>query len=212
MYKFPFIKPLKVYTLNHEKYHKKIIIPRWYSKIELGNYSFVNDEARVYSFRSPQTIKIGKYCSIGKCSFYIDGDHNINYATTYPFKELGYCDNSIDNKNIKTPAIIGNDVWIADEAVIYGNVNIGNGAVIAGQSVVTKDVPPYAVVAGNPAKIVKYRFDEKIIGLLLELKWWDLDHEFICKELAPVIDNLPEFIERLTKLECETRLEKIKEK
>jgi acetyltransferase-like isoleucine patch superfamily enzyme len=197
MYVFPFNKPVKVYTLKQEKSNRKIILPNWYSKIELGNYSFVNDDAKVYSFRSSQTIKIGKYSSIGRCSFYVDGDHNIKLATTYPFKELGYCDEAVENKNIKSPATVGNDVWIADQATIYGNVNIGNGAVIAGQSVVTKDVPDYAVVAGNPSKIVKFRFNKETISHLQELKWWDLPHDLICSELAPVMDNIDEFILRL---------------
>jgi acetyltransferase-like isoleucine patch superfamily enzyme len=194
MYIYPFNKPLKTYTLKDEKSHKKKFFPTWYSKIDLGTYSFVNDNIKVHSFRSSQTIKIGKYCSIGDCSFYVDGDHNINYATTYPFNELGYSKSAPENKNIKQPAIIGNDVWIADESIIYGNVNISDGAIIAGQSVVTKDVPPYAVIAGNPAKIVKYRFSKEIIDKLLILKWWDLPHDFICSELAPVISNIDEFI------------------
>jgi acetyltransferase-like isoleucine patch superfamily enzyme len=194
MYKFPFNKPLKTYTLRKDNSNTKIILPNWYSKIEMGNHTLINDDVQVYSFRSTQTIKIGKYCSIGKCSFYVDGDHNIKYATTFPFNELGYSRAAHENKNIKPPAIVGNDVWIADEATIYGNVNIANGAVIAGQSVVTKDVPPYAVVAGNPAKIVKYRFDIKTINLLLKLEWWDLDHEFICNELAPIMHDVKEFI------------------
>ena len=185
---------MKTYTLRQNNSNKKVILPNWYSQIEVDNHTLINDDVQIYSFRSPQTIKIGKYCSIGRCSFYVDGDHNIKYATTFPFKELGYSKIAPENKNIKNPATIGNDVWIADEAVIYGNVNISDGVVIAGQSVITKDVPPYAVVAGNPAKIVKYRFDGKTIDLLLKLEWWNLNHEFICKELAPIIDNVEEFI------------------
>lgn len=199
MYIFPFGKPLKTYTLKQEKKYTKIILPQWYSKIEMGNYTFVNDRAKVHSFRSSQTVKIGKYCSIGNCSFYVDGDHNINYATTYPFNELGYSKLAPENKNIKKPPNVGNDVWICDESIIYGNVKIADGAVIAGQSVVTKDVPPYAIVAGNPAKIVKYRFSQKIIDKLLLLQWWDLPHEFICDELAPVINDIDIFISVLEK-------------
>jgi len=192
---FPFNKPLKTYTLKKESNsYKKLILPQWYSTIELGKHSLINDDIQIYSFRSPQTIKIGKYCSIGRCSFYVDGDHNISYVSTFPFKELGYSKTAPENKNIKPPAIVGNDVWICDEAVIYGNVNIANGAVIAGQSVVTKDVPPYAVVAGNPAKIVKYRFSHEIIEKLEIIQWWGLEHEFICKNLAPVIDDVDKFI------------------
>ncbi len=172
----------------------KFVVPKWYSRVELGDYSFMNDEAEVHSFRTPQTIKIGKYSSIGKCKFMVDGDHNIKFASTYPFNELLDCKTAPQNCNIKMPPTVGHDCWICDDAVIFGNVSVGHGAVVAGGSIVTKDVPPYAVVAGNPAQIVKYRFSPSTIERLLDVKWWNMDHLFICSDLAPVIDDIEKFL------------------
>jgi tetrahydrodipicolinate N-succinyltransferase len=94
-----------------------------------------------------------------------------------------------------SPIIIGNDVWIAADVKIKQGVKIGDGAVLATQSFVTKDVPPYAVVGGNPAKIIKYRFTEEQIKDLLEIKWWNWDDEEI-KKVVPLLvsDNIDEFI------------------
>lgn len=201
MFKFEIDKPMKSYTLNRPPSKLvKVMMPKWYSKVELGDHSYMNDRAVVCSFRSPQTVTIGKYCSIGCCKIVVDGDHNMSFASTYPFREFGKSTTAPENKNIKSPPVIGNDCWICDDAVIYGGVTIGNGAVVAGQAVVTKDVPPYAVVAGNPAAIVKYRFSRDITEVLEELKWWDLDHEVVCIHLAPVLDDIHEFIARCTKL------------
>lgn len=174
----------------------KYILPKWYSKVNLGDYSFMNDEAEVHSFRLPQTIEIGKYCSIGKCKFIVDGDHNLGYASTYPFHEFGMSHPAPPNKNIKHAPVIGNDVWICDDAVIYGGVTIHDGAVVAGNAVVTKDVPAYAVVAGNPAKIVKYRFDEATIQRFIKLQWWDLPHDVIIQDIAPWIADIPTFLQK----------------
>ena len=96
MFRYNFKNPIKTYTKSNKD---KLIYPKWYSKIELGDYSYINDEAKVYSFRNPQTIKIGKYCSIGNCKFVIDGDHNIKFASTYPFNEFGYSKSAPENKH-----------------------------------------------------------------------------------------------------------------
>ena len=179
----------------------KLVVPRWYSKIDLGDYSYMNDEAEIHSFRSSQTVKIGKYCSIGRCQFIIDGDHNTGYATTYPFKELSLSKGAPENKNIKGMPVVGNDVWICDGAIIYGGVTIGDGAIVAGHAVVTKPVPPYAVVAGNPARIVKHRFEDDMVDAFLESKWWDLPHETICNELAPLMEDPEAFLKRVYQVE-----------
>lgn len=197
MFKFQYEKPLKSFTKILPNKIEKIILPKWFSKIESGKYTYINDRAEFHSFISPQTVKIGNYCSIGECKFIIDGDHNIRYASTYPFKEFGYSQNAPFNRNIKDPPVIENDVWIGDGAVIYGGVTIHNGAVIAGHSVVTKDVPAYSVVGGNPGRILKFRFSQDIIKRLEKSQWWNLPHEFICYELAPCLGDIEEFLKRL---------------
>lgn len=196
MLRFSFKKPIKSYTCSNQNNILKIFLPRWYSKVSLGDHSYMNDDADVVSFRSPQTVKIGKYSSIGKCRFVIDGDHNTSYASTYPFNEFSYCDQAPINASSKGSPTVGNDCWICDDAVIYGGVNIADGAIVAGCSVVTKDVPAYAIVAGNPAKVVKYRFEEGRIQRFLKVRWWDLPSDIIHAELAPLINNPDEFLKK----------------
>ena len=135
-------------------------------------------------------VNIGSYCSVGPgVRFIIDGNHHVDTFSTFPFYP--------GSNWGKSDPVVGNDVWISADAVIYSGVTIGDGAVIAGQSVVTKSVPPYAVVAGNPARIVKYRFDEKTIQDFLRLKWWDLPHDVIMARLAPIQGDIPLIIQTL---------------
>lgn len=197
--KFPSKQQFKAYTVRTKNDYGKIMFPRWFSMVRLGKYSFMSDDADVQCFRKPYTLHIGKYSSIGNCTFMVDGDHNLNYASTYPFAESYLCSKAPLNKPTaeQKPAVVGNDVWIGDNAYVYGNIVIHDGAVVAGNAVVTKDVPPYAVVAGNPARIVKYRFEETTIQQLLETKWWNMPDEFVHKELAPVIDDIELFLHKI---------------
>lgn len=113
--------------------------------------------------------------------------HRMDWVSTFPFYFQANIFKASKNAYIKAGAtVIGNDVWIGSEAMIMAGVNIGSGAVVAARAVVTKDVPPYAVVGGNPAQIIKYRFDEKTITQLLNLKWWDWAEEEV-KVAMPLI-------------------------
>ena len=203
-------KPLKSFTLGPVTIDSprlsKLVLPQWYHHVELGEYSYMNDAAEVRCYRAPQKVVIGKYSSIGECRFIIDGDHNVNYASTFPFKELGLCETAPENKThaSKTPILIGNDVWICDGAVIIGSgIRISDGAVVAAHSIVTRDVPPYAVVAGNPARIVKYRFSDDTISRLLHTRWWDLPNDVVSRELAPLISDVQAFTNRAETLRLE---------
>ena len=171
-----------------------MVLPKINGNFKIGKHSLVSSEAEIRCWKLPQTVHVGKFCSVGKCYFIIDANHNPNYASTFPFKELLLSWDAPLNELQKSIPVIQNDVWICDESYIHSGVTIHNGAIIAGNSVVTKDVPPYAVVAGNPARIVKYRFDEKIIERLLDIQWWDLPDDFIMKTLAPNIDNIETFL------------------
>lgn len=118
----------------------------------------------------------GRYCSIGPgVTVFLGGNHHIDWVTTYPFgadpEEWPMA--TLDINATKGDVVIGNDVWIGYGATIMSGVSIGDGAVIGARSVVTKDVPPYAIVAGNPGVVVKHRFDEQTVVDLLQIAWWD---------------------------------------
>jgi len=142
-----------------------------------------------------ENAKIGKYCSIAADVEVLAGNHPTNvFVSTHPiffsertFAGLSYgSDNSFDEFTYVSgiPAgkyfvVIGNDVWIGTGAKIINGITIGDGAIIAAGAVVIKDVPPYAVMGGVPAKIIKYRFDQNDIDFLLRFKWWDKSEEWL---------------------------------
>jgi virginiamycin A acetyltransferase len=108
------------------------------------------------------------------------GNHDLKNISTYPFKIFGgaWADAPLEPIN-KGDTIIGNDVWIGNSAVIMSGVKIGNGAVIAAESIVTRDVGDYEIVGGNPARLIRKRFEDKQIEFLLKLTWWDLEISLI---------------------------------
>lgn len=143
----------------------------------IGYGSYIGDNSRVIA-------KIGRYCSIASCVETALGTHPTkDWVSTHPaFFSLnspsGIKYSKKQRFNEKTEQTeIGNDVWIGYRAVILGGVKIGDGAVVAAGAVVTKDVPPYAVVGGVPAKVIRYRFSEEEINKLLKIKWWNFSHE-----------------------------------
>lgn len=154
---------------------------RWESLKDRGivsvgrnTYGFPN----VYSWDALTSLKIGNYCSIAEgVTFILGGEHRMDWITTYPFNvmadEWPLAAAIIGHPATKGDIIIGNDVWIGHGALILSGVSIGNGAVIGAGAVVTKSIEDYAVVAGNPATFVKYRFDEPTRNRLLEMAWWN---------------------------------------
>lgn len=115
------------------------------------------------------------------------GDHKLDAISTFPFPIFKHgWETAFDifDLPVKGDIIVGNDVWFGYDALIKGGVTIGDGAIIATRAVVVKDVPPYAIVAGNPGKVVKMRFDDKTIERLLHMAWWDWDIEKINKNLT----------------------------
>ncbi len=140
------------------------------------------------------TVTIGQFCSIaaGVC---IDSgfNHNGNFVSTFPFHQFPELNGLQSNILLKGDVVIQDDVWLATSCCIMSGVTVGFGAIIGMRAIVTKDVPPYAVVVGAPAKIIKYRFTPEQIEKLLILKWWDMPIEEIMT-IAPLLqsDNIDE--------------------
>lgn len=147
------------------------------NKVTIGKYSFVNEGTTVF-----RGATIGRYCSIGKNCQISTFDHPIKWLSSSPvFYNLGmhfpgYAEEV--KKQIRpvrpSGATIGHDVWVGSNVIIPNGINIGTGAVLAGGAFISKDVPPYAIVGGVPAKIIKYRFTDEQIEALLTSKWWEL--------------------------------------
>ena len=128
-------------------------------------------------------LRIGNFCSIANgVTFVLSAEHNTNLVSTYPFKVL-YTKTAQSEALSKGNIIIDDDVWIGYGATILSGVHIGQGAVIAAGAVVTKDVPPYAIVGGVPAKLIKYRFDKELINELLKVDFSSLDRETAKKNI-----------------------------
>ncbi|WP_347289867.1 CatB-related O-acetyltransferase [Kluyvera georgiana] len=152
------------------------------------------------------SVVIGRYCSISSGAKVMGGQHPYNRFTTSRLtyrkefekiaKNLGGDWKIKPHETVVSGPVIGNDVWIADGALIKPGVLIGDGAVIAANSVVTKDVPPYAIVAGVPARVIKYRFSKSVINELLELKWWN--YKFIDLPDNQYCDDIDYFIKKLS--------------
>ena len=160
-------------------------------QIEVGDYTIYNDfvadpllfEKNNVLYHYPihqEKLIIGKFCSIacGTKFMFNCANHTLKSLSTYTFP-LFYEEWELEKSNITTAwdnkgdIVIGNDVWIGYEAVIMAGVHIGDGAIIAARAVVTKDVPPYTIVGGTPAKEIRKRFDAEVIQQLLILKWWN---------------------------------------
>jgi virginiamycin A acetyltransferase len=172
--------------------------------IEIGDYTYYNDfRLPVTDVRQllvpymhpvvPEKLIIGKFVQIAHGVQFItsSANHQMDGFSTYPFAVFGRLWAEIYEAKWpnKGNTIVGNDVWLGHEALIMPAVLIGDGAIIASRSVVTKDVPPYTIVAGNPAKIVRNRFDEQTIAALLKIKWWDWPIEKINQNIKHIVDR-----------------------
>ncbi|MCI8866664.1 MAG: CatB-related O-acetyltransferase [Anaerotignum sp.] len=172
--------------------------------IIVGEYTmyndFVNDPAQfernnvLYHYPvNHDRLMIGKFCSIacGAKFLFNSANHSLSSLSTYPFP-IFYEEWGLDRKNVaeawgnKGDIVIGNDVWIGYEAVILAGVTVGDGAVIGARAMVTKDVPPYTIVGGVPAKPIRKRFSEETISEMLALKWWDWPKERIARNIPAI--------------------------
>jgi len=172
-----------------------------YKQWDIGDYSYGNGNGSplvIYDGEN-EKLKIGKFCSISyNVIIFVGGSHRVDWISTYPFSV--FFDEAAHipgHPQAKGDIIIGNDVWIGEGSTILSGVKIGNGAVVASKSVVTKDVAPYTIVAGNPARPVKLRFSQDIVDQLQAIRWWDWDIDKILKNIDLILNDDPaNFIER----------------
>ena len=194
----------KIYPRSHDKqivYLKNVIKN---PNIIVGDYTiyndFVNDpqdfEKNNVLYQYPvngDKLIIGKFCSIacGAKFLFTSGNHSLKSLSNYTFP-IFFDEWNLDSKNItsawdnKGDTVIGNDVWIGYDAIIMPGVKIGDGAIIGTRAVVTKDIPPYTIVGGVPAKPIRKRFDDKTIEKLLSIKWWNWDKEKIKQNIQSI--------------------------
>jgi virginiamycin A acetyltransferase len=161
-----------------------------------GSENFERNILYLYPFMGDKLI-IGKYCAIARdVKFIMNGaNHKLNCISTYPFSIFGsgweHVTPQIEDLPFKGDTTVGNDVWIGYDSLIMPGVKIGDGAIIAARSVVVNEVAPYTIVGGNPAKVIKARFSEETIKILLDIKWWDWDIEKITRNLEVITSANP---------------------
>ena len=166
-----------------------------YPQFQFGSYTYGLPDVRHWDKVS--MLRVGSYCSIARnVQVFLGGNHRTDWISTYPFpffypEKTDIKDFSLSRGDIN----IGSDVWLCHDCTILSGVNIGHGAVVANGAVVTKDVPPYSIVGGNPAKHIRWRFDETTRAALLNSAWWDWPDSELLKIIDLLCsDNITEFL------------------
>jgi acetyltransferase-like isoleucine patch superfamily enzyme len=167
--------------------------------LPFGKYSY--GKPTLFFESSGSKLHVGNFCSIAdNVKIFLGGNHRVDWITTYPFGHINQKKfnsfNGVGHPSTKGDVFIGNDVWIGNNVTIMSGIKIGDGAVIAANSHVVKDIEPYALVGGNPAKHIKYRFTKEQIDKLLNIKWWTWEDEKINK-FVPLLcsNNIDDFIQ-----------------
>lgn len=167
-----------------------------FKEYDIGAWSYGTPE--IVRWSKDQTVSIGKYCSIAEgVTILLGGEHRTNFISTYPFGQ--FMDPDYDNQHewSRGPVRIGNDVWMGRGATILSGVTVGDGAIIGAGAIVSKNVDPFEIVAGNPAKHVRYRFDPDEIQALIAIRWWEWSdekaHDCIAELMSP---DIGEFIRK----------------
>jgi virginiamycin A acetyltransferase len=178
--------------------------------IEVGDYTYYDDFEDVHNFERNvlyhfpfvgDRLRIGRFCQIASGVKFVmnGGNHRTDLFTTYPFPVFGQgWERAFDPATFpsKGDLIIENDVWLGHDALLMPGVRVGNGAIVATRAVVTRDVPPYAIVAGNPATVVRMRYDEATVARLLAVAWWHWDAAKLTRYQQAICGHDIEALER----------------
>lgn len=212
-----YIDPNEVFPSKHKSlcFVKSVVTA---PNISIGDYTYYDDMVEPENFEKTNILFnypefgdkliIGKFCAIATGTKFMMGsaNHRMDSVTTYPFSVFGGTWEEIVPTHLtelpfKGDTIIGNDVWFGRECLIMPGVKIGDGAIIAARSVVVKDIEPYSIVGGNPARVIRKRFDNEMVELLLRVKWWDRDYDSIASILPLLCNNDLSYVkEQLKKL------------
>lgn len=179
--------------MNIDQYYTKELLKDYIANFgfEIGDFTYGFPIIRWWG--ENVKLKIGKFCSIAaNVKIFLGGKHRTEWITTYPFTspEVRHIWPNLKKENLPElpltdgDVIIGNDVWLCDDTTIMSGVTIGDGAVIATKAIVTKNVQPYTIMAGNPALPIRKRFSDEEIAMLLELKWWNWSTEKINENIV----------------------------
>ena len=160
--------------------------------VRVGNFTY--GTINIVSTNNGSKVSIGHFCSISdNVKFIINNDHPTDHISTYPFKTRILHDKP--EAISKGDIIVHDDVWIGINAIIMSGVEIGQGAIVAAGAVVTRDVPPYAIVGGVPAKIIKYRFEQDVVNKLMRIDYSKIDKNFVSDHLETLYQSVDKSIE-----------------
>jgi acetyltransferase-like isoleucine patch superfamily enzyme len=185
-------------------FKKKDWTDKYKGCLNIGVHTYGLNRKSLIGLDDSCTLKIGKFCSFApEVRIFLRSDHPTNLPTTFPLKTLLLQNSPWPNQDAisKGDVSIGNDVWVGARSMIMSGVNISDGAIIAAGSVVTKNIGPYEIVAGVPAKRIKSRFTKKQIEAMLRIKWWDWSDEKIKQETVLFYSKTSDFIKRFDLIE-----------
>jgi virginiamycin A acetyltransferase len=183
-------------------------------RIEVGEYTYYDDpddplgferDAFLYGY-GPERLIIGRYCAIASgVSFVMPGANHADLGpSTFPFGIFGepWAKRTMDlvmGAPSRGDTVVGNDVWLGYRALVLPGVTIGHGAIVAAASVVASDVPPYAIVGGNPARVIRRRYEDEDVERLLRAAWWDWPVELVTEHARTIMAGTPEKLERIAR-------------